>query len=494
MAHAGKRLDLWLILGVFAISLALRLAFVVSRHFDGLYGQDAYAYYGFAQELRHAFAAREALTPFFWPLGYPALLAVAFTVFGATPLVAQAMSLLLGALLAPLVYLLARQIGIGMWGALSAALLVALCGQAIQSSIVVMADIPALTWATFSAICFLRYLHTAQRRWLVVAACLLALACITRWLYLALMPVWGVALLLAWRRIRLRETLAACVAAALLLIPQALVSIHSPYPVLNHAWVEGWQPANIVTQTFDNADGHFEYAEINALFYAKPYYDPYFLAPIFAPLIPFGVWRLRHTPLHLLILLGWALVPYVFLVGIPYQNIRFPLIVVPAVAVLVGAALDALSHHRLVFAVLLVGGLAFMDSAAIPTVRTFVANQQDDKDAVQWAIEQVPPDDCLYSFGLTTALQSYAPFEVRELYAATPNTLTAAFANLKPCYLFVNIWVIENQWAGRELQTSYHWLRDTVGLQYLNRSGNYLLFKVSNEDWYPASRLQFPSG
>ncbi len=237
-------------------------------------------------------AQGSALPPFFWPLGYPALLALGFTLFGAQALVAQAISLLMGALLAPMVYLLARQIGARPPGAFAAALIVAICGQAIQSSFVVMADIPALFWATVSALALLRYLHRSRLRWLVIAALTLALACITRWLYLALIPVWGAALLITWRRVRWRETLAAGAAAALVLLPQAAVSLGSPYPVLNHAWVEGWSPTNAFARAFSNVDGSFVYEQINALYYAQPYYDPYYLAPLFAPFVIAGLWAL----------------------------------------------------------------------------------------------------------------------------------------------------------------------------------------------------------
>ena len=321
-------------LGVFALSLVLRVVF--ASGFDGLYGQDPYAYYNFAQELRGAISSGQALQPFFWPVGYPALLAVGFAVFGTSAATAQVISLLLGALLAPLIYMLARQVGAGRSGALAAALLMAVCGQAIQSSMVVMADIPALAWATLSAVLLIHYLQTEKPRWLIAAAAALALACVTRWLYLALIPVWGAALLLTWRRVRLRECLAAGAAAALILLPQVALSIGSPYPVLNHAWVEGWSPLNAFAHEFSNVDGHFVYDQINAVYYAQPYYDAYYLAPLFAPFALIGVWALRRKRALFVLLIGWALLPYVFLAGIPYQNIRFPLIVVPAVAVLVG--------------------------------------------------------------------------------------------------------------------------------------------------------------
>lgn len=481
------------LVGVFALSLALRVA--VTLGFDGLYGQDPYAYYNYAGQMRAAISDRADLAPFFWPLGYPALLALAFALFGTSALVAQALTILLGALLASLVFVLARQVGASRFGALAAALIVAFCGQAIQSSIVVMADIPALFWTTLSAVALAHYLRGDRPRWLVVAALTLALACVTRWLYLALVPVWLAALLLYGRRLRWREIGAAGVAAALVLLPQIAVSIHSPFPVLNHAWVQGWSPANVLVHEFVNYDGHFVYADINALFYARPYFDAYYLAPLFTPFIVVGAWRLRRKPAWLALLLGWALLPYLFLAGIPYQNIRFPLIVFPAVAVLVGVGLDAVLHwNRLAFAALLLGGLALTAAADKPIIDTFIANQNRDKRAVQWAVSMVPPDARLYTFELTQPLKAYAPCDVRELYDETPQTITAALADDTPSYLFVNVWVIENQWAGRGVDVTYRWLRDTIGLEYLNRSGNYILFRIVDEYRDTPAGLQFPRG
>jgi 4-amino-4-deoxy-L-arabinose transferase-like glycosyltransferase len=477
--------------GLFAAALAVRIAFAWG--FDGLYGQDAYAYYSFANALR----AGDVLKPFFWPLGYPALLALAFGIFGAAPLTAQAISLLLGAALAPLTYALARQVGAQMLGAIAAGLILAACGQAIQSSFVVMADVPALFWAVLSALALLRHLRGGAARWLVVSAAALALACVTRWLYLALIPVWSAALLLAWRRVRVRPLLAAGGAAAAILIPQALVSLHSPYPVLDHAWVEGWSPANAFASRFDNVDGHFQYKQINALYYAQPYYDPYFLAPVFTPFILAGAWALRRRHAHAALMLGWALLPCLFLAGIPYQNIRFPLIVVPAVAALAGLGLEA-TLRRLpvprVAAALLIAGIAFMLYAAQPTLQTFVANQMRDKRAVAWALARVPPDARLYTFELTQPLQALASFEVRELYDETPASLDAELADGTPAYLFANVWTIEHQWAGRALDTTYQWLRDSVGLRYVARIGNYWLFRIRNETRTAAAWLQRAPG
>src|SRR5689334_18579814 len=91
------RTELSLICGLFTISLLIRLVMVLHTHFDGLYGQDAYAYYDYAQYIRMSLQTGVALKPFFCPLGYPTLLMLALDMAGTTPTVAQAVSILMGA-------------------------------------------------------------------------------------------------------------------------------------------------------------------------------------------------------------------------------------------------------------------------------------------------------------------------------------------------------------------------------------------------------------
>lgn len=94
---------------VFTAALVVRMAVVAFWNFDGLYGQDAFAYY----EQATAIADRlvngwSALPAFFWPHGYPFLSALTMVVFGEGTLGPQMLNVLFGSLLAVVVFLLAR--------------------------------------------------------------------------------------------------------------------------------------------------------------------------------------------------------------------------------------------------------------------------------------------------------------------------------------------------------------------------------------------------
>ncbi|MFN8374029.1 MAG: phospholipid carrier-dependent glycosyltransferase [Anaerolineae bacterium] len=537
-----RRMDAALLALLFAFALLLRVGVAVAYHFDGLYGQDPFAYYDFAAAL----AQGHAPAVFFWPLGYPALLAAGFWLFGISAATAQGISLLLGALLSPLVYALARHMDSGRVGAFVAGLLMAVCGQALQSSLVVMADIPALAWTTVSALCLWRYKvlrHAGAKHalpFLVLCALTLALACITRWLCLICIPLWGIIYLTAqpwkrdsfnshlhnglsgspspppagaslqlrfWRgagfRVRsdaskaeiLREMLLTLVFVLLVFLPQVLYSRSNPYPTLNHAWVQGWSPSNALAHEFTNLDGYFSYERINAIYYAQVYADPYYLAPVWTPFVLLGLVLLLHKRQwsKALFLGGWALLPYLFLVGIPYQNIRFPLLAFPAVAVLAGIGFAALLEKAVQSprkhiayggwaCLVLCFGLLLTGHTNRLLVGEFLANQQYDRQSVEWAAAQIPDGARVYSLGLTLMLRHYTDYEVYELYNQTPATLSAQWQYGEDDYLLVSVWSLQNQWQGREPDIAVHWLLDHRGLVRLNSNQRYTLFRINGRN------------
>src|SRR5690606_31898790 len=149
--------------------------------------------------------------------------------------------------------------------------------------------------------------YTRRRHfwWLVLAAVALAFACITRWLYLVLIVPYGVVFLL--ERGKLRHGVIAGLSAVLVFVPQLAFSANSPFPTLNHAWVQGWSPENALRSAFVNVDGTFTYSQVNALFYGQIFHDPRFLAPILTPMLLVGLWALRSRLAWLVLLEGWVL-------------------------------------------------------------------------------------------------------------------------------------------------------------------------------------------
>lgn len=418
---------------------------------------------------------------------------VGFTFNGVNTTTALGLTLVMGALIPALIYVLMRQLGSPYIFALIASVLFILCGQAIQSSIVIMADIPSLFWAILSAVVLIHYTKSEQVGWMLLAGFILALASVTRWLYLILALPYALIVLRMWGwRLRVKPIVGIMIVTGIVFIPQLIYSTTTPYPTFNHAWVEGWQIGNAFAHEFTNVDGYFNYPMVNWRFYGQVFYDVHYLAPVFTPFILIGVGALirqrRFT--WVILLLGWIILPYLFLVGIPYQNIRFPLIVMPALVMCVGIGMEAIyqwakAHSMMRYVVagslLLISGIGVqqMVDKNQTLIPQFIENQQRDKQVAYWLSEWIPEGSTLYTFGITLTVQHYNPsYMVREIYYETPDTLQENWVQRQDDYLLLNVWQIENQWAGREPQIVYHWLDDTRGLTQLARYGNYTLFRI----------------
>ncbi|MBP7687637.1 MAG: hypothetical protein KA765_07010, partial [Thermoflexales bacterium] len=145
--------DRWAVIGLLACALVLRGLLLLLHPFDGLYGQDAFAYYDYALELRTNLLQNGAIPAFFWPIGFPLHLVFALGVLGVSPLAAQLVSMITGALVAPLTYALTRDVLIerdpqrAQSAAIVAGLIVAVGGQLMISSLSIMSDATALMWA-----------------------------------------------------------------------------------------------------------------------------------------------------------------------------------------------------------------------------------------------------------------------------------------------------------------------------------------------------------
>ena len=497
-------------LALFALALVLRAASLVAYPFDGLYGQDPYAYYAYAvgpltEALRHG----QPFPAFFWPPGYPLLVVLAALLAGPAPQVAQAVALLCGAAVPSLTYLLARELWPLFWpegnwrwaqaGPLLAGLVTALHPQLWQSSMVVMADAPALAAATLGTWALARYARVGRGAWLLLASGAVALAVLTRWAYaLVALPVTAVALALLlgrWRLDRcgaLLHLLGAAFVTGVILAPLAGGLLAPAASEQGRAFavdleVYTWNPANALRRSFVTADGAQTYRLPNGLYYFALPAHPYYFTPLLAVFLLPGLarlWRARRSLVALGLLVGWPLVILGFHAGAPWQNFRFGLAALPPLAMLVavGAAVAwpwwSQRWWRGLVAALLLGGLVWQVWGGWQLTRSFAERKQGDLALVAAVEAQAPADARLLTFQLTPTFAHYSRLETHELWALTPADLAALLAEPTPTYVLLDVANAESQWAGRAPALNYAWLRDGPGLDALAAYGPYELFVV----------------
>ncbi len=476
---------------LFLFALAVRVIAIQLTQFDGLYGQDSFAYFGYALDLREAVSGGQLPPPFFWPIGYPALVALATLVFGAQASAGQLVSVLAGAAVAPLVYLIVLECRPQAYvGSVVAGLLTAVAAQLTLYSTVAMSDAAGLFWATASAWFLLRTFREWQTRWLLLAAVTLTLAIMTRWVYGLLFFPWGIAALLAAHEAGLSGRRIATAATIALLIgsmgigSQFLNSGGGELAHIGDLRVVGWQPTNAFKSVVQNSDGFFDYGRPMALYYLRPTFHPAYIFPLFTPFLLLSLLALKSVPRsHAALLLGWSLTVYVFLAGIAWQNWRFPLALFAPLAVLVGLGIDWVWGRlapRWRPWLLVYCSVALLGSGlwAVRDVGNFARWANGWKQIALSVNQQLPEEATLLAFGLTATMQHYTAVETHELFALTTSDLQKITAENTAVYLLLDPENVQTQWVGKSPAQNWDWLQTHTTVTPLAPYEPFVLYQV----------------
>jgi hypothetical protein len=171
----------------FALALTIAALAHVARPFDGLYAQDAFAYFRFARAIWPHWLHGAPLPLLFWPRGYPAAVALLLPFTGGSPLAGQLVSALACAWAAAATFLLVRELQETRGDAadptarIVAGMTVAASGIALRTSQVVMADALTIGLGATALWCAARALRTRRLAWLVPCAVAVAWGAVTRW-------------------------------------------------------------------------------------------------------------------------------------------------------------------------------------------------------------------------------------------------------------------------------------------------------------------------
>lgn len=470
-------------------------AIALSRGFDGLYGQDAYAYFDYSvTSVRQSILHFQPLEAFFWPPGYPILVALTSLVLGPQPLAGQLVSLLMGALVPIFTVLLVRELfpkDVPL--ALLAGAIAAVSGQLWQSSVVVMADTTGLALATFSAFALARYACHARPAWLLAASAAIAYATLARWIYgIVAIPfaLYAVCILHSRRRIPLEAFVAVAIGGSILLpvvgAPLLNLVIHpnEPAPFAGNFQVYSWSPINALRHDFFTADGHLEYSLRNGVYYAIAPFNLAFFDPLLAVWILVGIWAVRCWPRPTtLLIVGWAALVYAFHAGAPWQNFRFALAYLPPLAILAAAgalfAWRRLPHpSRLAVAACAAIGLLLALGAGGRLVERFIDTKDQELALVHWVQAETPPDAQLFTFGPTLAFRHYSAMPTVDLFDLTPEDVDNIVHGMAPEYVLVDEASLDTQWVDQAPSLNFLHLRE-LGLTPVGTHDAYTLYHVN---------------
>lgn len=483
---------------------------MIAWQFNGLYGQDPFAYFDFGVgPLRHWILDGAPLTAMFWPLGYPILITLSSLVLGPVTAAAQMVNVLAVVAAVEFTYLLGRDLllqagaepSLARRTGLLGALLLSVTGRLIESSVLVMADAVALATALISAWALLHWLRDEPGKrfhdgWLALSATALAWSMVTRWGQAILVLVWLALFLTTVHGIRWRTLCWVIFPAAGVLGAQAwlIVTVRpqadlGPYPFIGDLSLvngagSGWSLAHMVQHHFVTPDGTLRYQWPNGLFYAAGPFLPQYLTPLFVPATGAGIITVvRQYRRALVLLVAWPLLVTLFNAGLAEQNPRFILPALPPIAVLTGLGLavgwDRLHPHlRLPAAVALAAGLLMVGAIAMHEANVLNGDRNADLQVTRWASSRLPVRATILSFGITLTLQHETHLHVLDLSELTRYDRQSLVADQRPLYLLVQIGAMRGQFADRPPGINYRYLRSHPGLRPLGALHGYLLARV----------------
>ena len=503
---------LWPLLLLPLPSVLLAAWVIIAWRFNGLYGQDPFAYYDYGVgPLRRAVLDGAPLSAMFWPLGYPILITLASLVLGPVAAAGQAVNLLANVATICLTYLLGRDLlqeaGADprlarRAGALGAVLL-GVTGRLVQSGVLIMADAVALATALLSAWALVRWSateeeHRSRAGWLSLSAVALAWSVVTRWGQASLALAWLVAALPALRAGRWRALPWAIIPAAAVLGAQLWLVFTvrpeadlGPLPFVGDLALvngagSGWSLRHLLQRSFANADGVQSYPLPNALFYAGGPFLAQYLTPLFFPAALLGlVVAARRFRRSLLLLLWWPALLLFLDAGLDEQNPRFILAALPPVAILAGLGLAVVwdqlrSRWRPLAAAVLAVCLLAVAANDVRMLGTLNAARNADLQVSAWAAARLPARATTLSFGLTLTLQHVTDLRVLDLSVLSGRDLQRLIAQRRPLYLLVQPWVMDGQFAAQPPGRNYRFLRGYTGLTRLGALHGYTLSRVGS--------------
>ena len=520
MCGGGTKRRLWRISSLASLaSLALAIATSVCLPFDGLYGQDAYAYFRYAASIWPHVSAGAPLPEFYWPVGYPVTVALWLPFTGGAPLAGQIVSAVSCALAAAATSQIVRHVqrdsrasdtprpdtrtGDDGGPELVAGLVVGLSGASLRYGQVVMADGLGLGATAIATICLVRYAQSGRGSWLIGCAAAASWGLAARWMGSLLVLPLGAYLAFGSsdacrRRLqRLHEpsasptsvlpwAVAAVVVGLVIALPVIAIGRASPTTLQKHEWLVGWSWRNAFHRDFHTPEGHAVYRLPPILFYLVRLAWPDYFCPLFVPFAVAGAWRLlrQRRLADIALLVGWPATVCLFLSGIPYENPRFLLPTLPSIGALVGLGFAQgrtslpTKWRPALTATIVVSVLAGLGFGAREHAR-LVARKNADRDLVTWLGSRLPGTATLLVGGPTLTLQRYGAFATCELYSAGDAEVTTLLAATGPLFVLADVAALKHQWIGLPPDQIFERLRASPGLTVVDVHSPYTLFQAN---------------
>lgn len=499
MKYLINKSDTFIFIALFIIAFAVRVFYLAYFNFDGLYGQDAYAYLEYSNGFYNSIINFKIPQNYYWPIGFYLFSTLfSFIAAGKTALASLLVSLNAGALTAGFMYLLSIQwLGRYYTGdtakkySIVSGLLICFAGITVKQSDVIMSDSLALMFLTLSALYAVRYIYNLKRSYIIYSFSALAFAAMTR--YAGMIFIVPVIVLLTAAIIKsknksiiVKDVLIAAAVGILIFLPQLLYIINGGIPYLQFSgntptWAASWSPVNIFRSEFFTFDGTQNYRFINGLFYLTPSFHPMFLS-LFGFAFISGLFKIlkKQAGVISIFLLSWIAVYVLYFAGNPYQSIRYTLSFFPPLVLIAVYGLAGLKLRDSYKTIFISAGIIVLFAYSLYDFSKFAERKNKEKECIEWIQNHVRPGSNLFTFEITGAVNYYTGHNAKEFFYYNYSDIKkAADTTNVSTYFLLPVNRIETQWEGLPVKKSFDSLKTGLNPVSIGKVNDYEGFLIA---------------
>jgi dolichyl-phosphate-mannose-protein mannosyltransferase len=482
---------------LFILAFAVRLVYILYFKFDGLYGQDAYAYEECSKIFYNSIIALKAPPNFYWPIGFYIFSSLfALITAGQSALSSLLVSLNAGALTAGFMYLLSNEILKKYFTAetakkysIAAGLIICFAGITTKQSVVIMSDALALLFITASAYYLVMYYYKQKRVSIILCFAAVAFGIMTRYadglfIFVMIPLIFSVFKKSRMKNKILIDVIWGITAGIIIFLPQLLYIYKYGFSYF-HYWgntigmYASWNPMNMFVKDFTTVDGSQHYRLFNILFYISPALHPLFLSVFGIPFI-YGLFNSfkNFSKILYVFLFSWIAVYVIYLSGNTFQAIRFALSFFPPLIIIAVWGLAEIKFKNIYKIIFISAGLILLAGYSFYDFGKFAERKKTEMESVNWIGSNVPPDANLYIFEVTGAVNYYTRLKAKEFFSYNFSRIKqsndSAGGNT---YFFLPVDRIHSQWKGLPIESTFDSIRNHMKLVSLGKVNDYEAYK-----------------
>ena len=413
--------------------------------FEGVYGQDSYAYVDYAQRLKAAVISGGEPGGFYWPVNFP-LYGAVFHLILPVSLALQLVSFIAFLLVLDTLvkYFKTREKQkVIVYSYVAVAVLFS--PYFLRASILCMSDMLAALFVLLSYTSYKRYVHSDKQQWILLMAFAVCSAVMTR--YVAAIVVLPIVLAVFYYIIRKRVVapfywITAMLICISVVTPHFLLQSGDVFEFLEHKSLSQWSLSNVFRNSFVGEQGTVSYWVPNLAYVLSPFGHAGYLM-IGALLL--GIQTLiRRKWFHSKVLVLSIALYSLFIAGLPLQNQRFFILIFPLVVLLLFPSyrwlFDRFKQGKVVLVVIL--AIILQSGLFVYSFKKFSARSFQEKNVANY-LKTYYSDQIIYSFDIDISLPYHGVSnEIRNLYS---NTFSAF---RKGSVVLIHPDHISEQWKG----------------------------------------------